>query len=181
MLTVADVLETPRLARVYAHVLQQGPVTVEEISDTLDTAQTTTYQDVNRLLDGDLLVVTEGRPREYTTRPISLGVETAEDAYTVTPALVAAIGHREDNPDIDVYLDRHGVAGLATALDYAYEYIEGEMNARVMARRHDLTVVEAETILQALRDVVLAVDELSTCEELSDLTQERGKPPEFGL
>ena len=32
------------------------------------------------------------------------------------------------------------------------------MNARIMSRRHDLSVVEAETILQALRDVLLAFD-----------------------
>ena len=33
------------------------------------------------------------------------------------------------------------------------------MNARVMSRRHDLTVVEAETILQVLRDVLVAFDD----------------------
>ena len=33
------------------------------------------------------------------------------------------------------------------------------MNARVMNRRHDLTIVEAETILQVLRDILVAFDD----------------------
>lgn len=77
----------------------------------------------------------------------------------MTPALIAATARRDGDPDIDLYLDRHGIAGLARALDYAAQYIAGEMNARVMSRRHDLTVVEAETILQVLRDVLVAFDD----------------------
>ena len=159
MLSVATLLETPRLARIYAYVFQHGPTTADELRDHLEIAQTTVYQDLNRLKDRGLLVASEPSPREYTAPPVSLTVETKGDSYTVTPALIAAIARRDENANIDLYLDRHGIAGLARALDYAAQYIAGEMNARVMSRRHNLTVVEAETILQALRDVLLAFED----------------------
>jgi hypothetical protein len=57
-----------------------------------------------------------------------------------------------------LFLDRHGVSGLATALEYARDYVQRRMNARIMAREQDLPVLEAETILQELRDVLLDVD-----------------------
>jgi DNA-binding transcriptional ArsR family regulator len=159
MLSVATLLETPRLTRIYAYVFQHGPATADELRDHLEIAQTTAYQDLNRLVDRGLLVATDPSPREYTAPPVSLTIQTKGDSYTVTPALIAAIARRDEDPDIDVYLDRHGIAGLARALDYAAQYIAGEMNARIMSRRHNLTVVEAETILQALRDVLVAFDD----------------------
>lgn len=159
MLSVATLLETPRLARIYAYIFQHEPATAEELRDHLEIAQTTVYQDLNQLVDQELLIATDTSPREYTAPPVSLTVETEGDSYTVTPALIAAIARRDENPDIDVYLDRHGIAGLARALDYATQYIAGEMNARIMSRRHDLSVIEAETILQALRDVLVAFDD----------------------
>jgi hypothetical protein len=57
-----------------------------------------------------------------------------------------------------LFLDRHGVGGLATALEYARDYVQGRMNARIMAREQDLPVLEAETVLQELRAVLLEVD-----------------------
>ena len=41
--TIADLLETPVLARLYAHIRQHGPVTVSEIVDTLNIPQGTAY------------------------------------------------------------------------------------------------------------------------------------------
>ena len=159
MLSVATLLETPRLAGIYTYVFQHGPATADELRDHLEMAQTTVYQDLNRLKDRGLLLAGETSPREHIAPPVSLTVETEGDSYTGTPALIAAIARRDEDPDIDLYLDRHGIAGLARALDYAAQYIAGEINARVMSRRHDLTIVEAETILQVLRDVLVAFDD----------------------
>jgi len=47
--TVVDLLETPALARIYAHVLQGGLVTVAEIVDELDISQGTAYDYVQKL------------------------------------------------------------------------------------------------------------------------------------
>ena len=67
---------------------------------------------------------------------------------------VDAVGRRETNADIDTYIDRHGVAGLATALTYAVARERGEVTHRLMAEDLDISPLAAEMILQALRPVV---------------------------
>jgi len=57
--------------------------------------------------------------------------------------------------DIDVYIDRHGLDGLAVALEYAHEYVDGTVNHRIAARELDLSPLEAEIILQALEPVAI--------------------------
>jgi len=74
--------------------------------------------------------------------------------YTITPALIDAVGRRETNADIDTYIDRHGVAGLATALTYTVGRERGEVTHRLMTDDIDISPLAAEMILQALRPVV---------------------------
>lgn len=153
--TVADLLETPALARLYAHVLQYGPVTVSEVVETLDIPQGTAYDYVEKLESAGLVVETrEQRPAEYDAESIALTLSTDGETRTITPALVAAVARREQDDDIDVYVDRHGIDGLAVALEYAAEYVDGTVNNRLAARELDLSPLEAEIILQALEPVV---------------------------
>ena len=79
---------------------------------------------------------------------------TSDHRYTITLALIDAVGRRETNADIDTYIDRHGVAGLATALTYAVARERGEVTHRLMAEDLDISPLAAEIILQALRSVV---------------------------
>lgn len=74
--------------------------------------------------------------------------------YTITPALIDAVGRRETDDDIDTYIDRHGIAGLATALTYAVAREHGKVTHRLMARDLDISPLSAEIVLQALRPVV---------------------------
>lgn len=152
--TIVDLLETPVLARIYAYLLRDGPVTVSEIVDALDVPQGTAY-DYLRKLEGTALVskTHEKRPYEYDAEPLSLTLSTNGNARTITPALIAAAARRDEDADIDVYIERHGLDGLATALEYAFEYVEGTVNNRIAARELDITPLEAEIILQALEPV----------------------------
>lgn len=95
------------------------------------------------------------RPYEFTAEPISLTLTTDGETRTITAELVDAVGRRETDADVDRYLERHGVDGLATALEYAHEYVDGTVNHRIMARELDLSPLEAEVVLQALEPVVL--------------------------
>jgi DNA-binding MarR family transcriptional regulator len=153
--TVADLLETPPLARIYAHVLQHGPVTVSGLIEALAVPQGTAYDYVQKLETAGLIEKTnQQRPYTYDADPLSLTLSTDGETRTITPALIAAVARRDENEDIEVFVDRHGLDGLATALDYAFEYVDGTVNHRIAARELDISPLEAEIILQALEPVV---------------------------
>lgn len=156
-LTVADLLEEPKLAQLYAYIARAGETTVQELMDALGLPQGTAYTYVNRLADAGLIQAThEEQPQTYVAREIDLTVTTANDAreYTITPILVDAVGRRSSDDDIDAYIDRYGIAGLATALTYTVARERGEVTHRTMADDLGLSPLTAELILQALRPVV---------------------------
>ncbi|CCQ33011.1 archaeal sugar-specific transcriptional regulator, TrmB family [Halorhabdus tiamatea SARL4B] len=127
---------------------------MSDIVDALDIPQGTAYDYVQKLETAGLLEKTrDRRPYEYDAEPIALTLSAAEETATITPALIAAVARREVDEDIDVYIDRHGLDGLAVALEYAFEYVEGTVNHRIAARELDLSPLEAEIILQALEPV----------------------------
>jgi len=165
LLSVADLLEEPPLAQLYAYLAREGEATVEDVMDDLKLAQGTAYSYVNRLVDADIVDVTQDeQPRRYAARKIGLTVTTVggDREYTITPALLDAVGRREANADIDTYVDRHGVAGLATALTYAVSRERGEVTHRLMAEDLDISSLATEIILQALRPVAHEHYEIET-------------------
>lgn len=156
-LSVADLLEEPALAQLYAFLFREGASTVPEIIDTLGLPQGTAYAYVNRLADADLIrSTTDEQPRSYEAREIDLTVTDADGSreYTITPLLIDAVGRRTTDDDIDAYIDRFGIAGLATALTYTVARERGEVTHRIMADDLDIAPVAAEIILQALRPIV---------------------------
>jgi len=155
-LSVADLFEEPQLAQLYTYLAHEGKATVQDVIDDLGLAQGTAYSYVNRLVDTGVVEVTQTeQPRQYAANEIDLTVTASKDRqYTITPALIDAVGRRETNDDIDTYIDRHGVAGLATALTYAVARERGEMTHRLMAQDLDISPLAAEIILQALGPVV---------------------------
>ena len=156
-LSVADLLEEPQLAQLYAYLAREEDATVQELMNELDLAQGTAYTYVNRLVDAGVIeATTDEQPRVYVARDINLTVTAADGAreYTITPALIDAIARRTTDDDIDTYIDRHGIAGLATALTYTIDRERGEVTHRLMARDLDISPLAAEIILQALHPVV---------------------------
>jgi DNA-binding transcriptional ArsR family regulator len=157
LLSVAGLLEEPELARLYTYLHRDGPATVQEAMDATDLPQGTAYGYVNRLEEAGLVeAVSEDQPREYTAVDIELSLSTGQGdrEYTVTPMLVDAVSRRSMDDDIDAYVDRHGIDGLATGLTYAVARERGETTHRLMARDLDISALEAEVILGALRSVV---------------------------
>ena len=156
-LSVADLLAEPPLAQLCAYLAREGETTVQDVMDDLEFAQGTAYSYVNRLVDAGVVDVTDDeQPGRYAAREIDLTVTTAagDREYTITPALIDAVGRGETNANIDTYVDRHGVAGLATALTYAVARERGEVTHRLMAEDLDISPLAAEMILQAIRPVV---------------------------
>lgn len=157
LLVVVDLLRDPELARLYAVLTQADTATGQEVADTLDRSEEAVTADLERLVDAGVVEGTvDDQPQAYTDRRIEMTV-TADDgecAFTITPALIDAVGRRETDEDVDTYVDRHGIGGLATALTYAVARERGSTTHRLMARDLDLSPLEAEIILQALEPVV---------------------------
>lgn len=159
MLAISDVVTNQRYVRIYARVLALGTPTVEELSEELDSSTTTIYEDVKHLVESGILArITDTQPHRYQAQQVDLRVQAGDETYRITPALFVALARSETNENLQLYLDRHGTSGLATALEYARDYVQGRMNARLMAREQEIPVLEAETILQELRDVLIEFD-----------------------
>ena len=155
LLSVARLLEDPRLARVYTFVLRAGAVTIDDIVDALDTPRTTAYSDAATLVDLGVLTRDEtAKTHTYEAVPLSLTADLDGDEYTVTPTLIEAVGRAPQDRDLDLLLEREGLGTLAAALTYAIPYAEGEFSERVAARELDLQYAFAIAVLHALREVI---------------------------
>jgi DNA-binding MarR family transcriptional regulator len=155
-LSIADLLEQTQLARIYTYLYREDDASVQELMDVLDLSQGTAYTYVNQLTEAGVLTGTgETQPQQYAAVEIDLTLTVDDDReYTISPALVEAVARRMTDDAIDSYIDRRGVHGLATALTYTVAREQGETTHRLMADDLDLSVLEAEVILQALRPVV---------------------------
>lgn len=155
LLSVAHLLEEPRLARVYTFVLRAGEVTIDDIVDALDTPRTTAYADASTLVDRGVLTRDEtAKTHTYEAVPLSLTADLDGDEYTVTPTLIEAVGRAPRDRDLDLLLEREGLGTLAAALTYAVPYAEDGISERVAARELDLQYAFAVAVLQALREVI---------------------------
>jgi len=155
LMSIAQLLEEPRLARLYTFVLREGEITIDDIIATLDMPRTTAYSDMGTLVD--LGVVTRDESQKthtYSAVPITLTADLDGDEYTVTPTLIEAVGRSTQDQDLDLLLEKYGLGKLAAALTYAIPYVDGGMSERVAARELDLQYAFAIAVLHALRDVV---------------------------
>jgi hypothetical protein len=158
-MSVARLLEEPRLARLYTHVLREGEVTIDEIVEELDLPRTTAYSDAAELVDLGVLERDETtKTHTYSAVPVVLATNLDGDEYTVTPTLIEAFGRSPRDQDLDLLVEKHGLGKLAAALTYAVPYAEGEMSERVATRELDIQHAFGVAVLQALREVVLEME-----------------------
>jgi DNA-binding transcriptional ArsR family regulator len=176
-MSVAHLLEEPRLARLYTFILRAGEVTIDDISEQLEMPRSTAYSDTSTLVDlGVLTRDEEQKTHTYTAVPITLTANLAGNEYTITPTFIEAFGRAPRDRDLDLLLERYGLGKLAAALTYAIPYSEGEMSERVAARELDLQPAFAIAVLHALRDVVLEIEEHDPYFE--EIRNAREAPPE---
>jgi DNA-binding transcriptional ArsR family regulator len=176
LLSVAQLLEEPRLARLYTFILREGEATIDDIVTELEMPRTTAYSDASTLVElGVLTRDEEQKTHTYAAIPITLTANLDGDEYTITPTLIEAFGRSPHDQDLDLLIERHGLGKLAAALTYAIPYAEGEMSERVAARELDLQHAFAIAVLQALRTVVL--DMKTVDPYFDDIRNAREKPP----
>ena len=176
LLSIAQLLEEPRLARLYTFVLREGDVTIDDIVAAVEIPRTTAYSDMGTLVDlGVLTRDEEQKTHTYSAVPITLTADLDGDEYTVTPTLIEAVGRSPHDQDLDLLMERYGLGKLAAALTYAIPYANGEMSERVAARELDLQQAFAIAVLHALRDVVQDMETVDPYFE--DIRNARDQPP----
>jgi len=155
LLTYAELLNTPQLARLYIHVLQNGPIAIEAVKEDLDVPHSTAYKYVGELEEMGILARHEDQtPTRISVEPIHLTLDTDHGEVVATPVLVDAIGRQLNNEDIRVFVERQGIPKLAAALHYTLRVMNGEMTQRTAANKLDVHPVEGTTVITALEDVV---------------------------
>jgi len=155
LLTYAELLNTPQLARLYVYVLRNGPIVIETVKNDLDVPHSTAYKYVGELEEmGILTRHDEETPTRITVDSIHLTIETDHGEVVATPVLVDAIGRQLDTEDIRVFVDRQGIPKLAAALHYTLRVMNGELTQRTAADKLDVHPVEGTTVITALQDVV---------------------------
>lgn len=176
LLSVAQLLEEPRLARLYTFILREGEINIDDIVDKLDMPRTTAYSDTSTLVElGVLTRDEEQKTHTYSAVPITLTANLDGNEYTVTPTLIEAFGRAPRDQDLDLLLEKYGLGKLAAALTYAIPYTEGELSERVAARELDFQYAFGVAVLQALRDVVL--DMKSVDPYFDEIRNAREQPP----
>lgn len=150
-----DILGNARKAWIYTYLRHHPATTIQETVSALELPERTVYDYVDDLeAAGFLDQSNEGRPAQYEAHDLHLELVDGDAKRHITPALIEAIARRLRDDDIDVYIDRHGLDGLAVALEYTREYVDGAVTHQIMAREQDITPMEAGVILDALRPVV---------------------------
>ncbi|OYR41201.1 TrmB family transcriptional regulator [Halorubrum sp. Ib24] len=149
-----ELLGNARKAWIYTYIHHHPSTTIQDIVETHDLPQRTVYEYIDDLeIAGFIDQSNDGRPAEYTAHDIDLQLIDGDTKRQITPELVEAIARRTQDEDIDTYIDRHGLDGLAVALEYAREYVDGSVTHQIMAREQELSSLEAGVILDALRPV----------------------------
>ena len=150
-----ELLRNARKAWIYTYIRHNTDTTIDDIVDSLEIPQRTAYDYINDLESAGFIEQSnKGRPARYAAREIDLQLVQDDVQRQITPALIEAIARRERDGDIDTYIERHGLDGLAVALEYAREYAEGSVTHRIMAREQEISSLEAGIILDALRPIV---------------------------
>ena len=152
-----DILGNARKAWIYTYLRHHPATTIQAVVGALDLPEPTVYDYVDDLkAAGFLKQSNEGRPAQYEANEIHLELAEGDATRQITPELIEAIARRLRDNDIDVYIDRHGLDGLAVALAYTREYVDGGVTHQIMAREQNISAMEAGVILDALRPVVTA-------------------------
>jgi len=149
------ILGNARKAWIYTYLRHHPSTTIQAVVAAGDLPERTVYDYVADLEAAGLLEQSnDGRPAAYEANDLHLELVDGDAKRQITPELIEAIARRRRDEDIDVYIDRHGLDGLAVALDYTRDYVAGEITHQIMAREQDITAMEAGVILDALRPVV---------------------------
>ena len=165
LLAYHKLLESPEMARLYVHVVENQPVTADEIKRDTEMPHSTVYSYLRKLEEFGVVEreASDGGSDEITARRIDATVDDGEGQgqVRITTELLKAVSKTAENDDIELFVERHGVAKLAAALEMTRRVLEGELTERTAADRLGVHPVEGMTVFDALRGVLEATEKPS--------------------
>lgn len=151
-LIAAELLQRPRLARIYVYICYTGPTTVDTIIDVLDLKRATTYEDIEALERlGAIERDDSTRPHEISAPPFAY---VDRDGITITPTVLHAIALREIDDDVEYVYTRYGPGTVAAAVQFVAEHYAGRLTKRMVANELDIKPIEGMSLVDALERVI---------------------------
>jgi hypothetical protein len=168
--TAQELLSNPDLAFLYTDLLVHSPTTVAAARERTGFKKSTAYKYANQL--AELGVATETDQREdgaalWRVNPVT-GTWQTEQAFTLSPTVIAVYGASTHDDDLDLFLDRHGTSALAPAVAETLAYLRGEQTRRGVATALGVPAAEGIAVSQAIEGIVaVLVDVDPTLDEES--------------
>lgn len=151
-LIAAELLQRPRLARIYVYTCYTGPTTIDIIIDTLNLKRATTYDDIEKLEEINAI------QRDDSTRPHQITAEAFAyvdpEGIAITPTVLHAVALHEIDDDIAYIHNRYGSGTIAAAVRLVAEYYAGKRTKRMVATALGIEPVEGMTLVTALERAI---------------------------
>lgn len=151
-LIAAELLQCPRLARIYVYTCYTGPTTIDTIIEALDLKRATTYEDIEELerlgaVDRDKST----RPHQITAEPFAY---VDPEGIAITPTVLHAVALREIDDDVAYIHNRYGPGTIAAAVRLVAEYYAGKRTKRMVATALEVESVEGMSLVGALERAI---------------------------
>jgi hypothetical protein len=153
---IQELLTTPELARFYTDLLINSPTTITAARDRQELSKSTAYKYANTL--AELGLATELNEYDngstlWRTDPVT-GVWNSETSIELGPTVIAVYGATTVDDDLELFVDRHGKAALAPAINETIEYLTGNTTRRGVAEALDVPAVEGIAVSQAIERII---------------------------
>ncbi len=151
-LIAAELLQRPRLARIYVYTCYTGPTTIDTIIEALDLKRATTYDDIEELEELGAI------QRDDSTRPHQITAEAFAyvdpEGIAITPTVLHAVALREIDDDVAYIHNRYGPGTVAAAVRLVAEYYAGKRTKRMVATALGIEPVEGMSLVNALERAI---------------------------
>lgn len=151
-LIAAELLQQPRLARIYVYTCYAGTTTIDTIIDALGLKRATTYEDIEELETIGAI------DRDDSTRPHEIDADAFafvdQDGIAITPTVFHAISVTEIDGDVDYVYNRYGPGTVAAAVRLTAQHYAGQLTKRMVASELGIKPVEGISLVTALERVI---------------------------
>jgi len=100
--------------------------------------------------------------KEYPDFGVTTEFERTDEESASSPLLKQVIEDRDASPEIDQFIEEHGIAKLADLLDLTKEYAEGSMSYRAIANTLSISYDTAYAMIDVLLPLVAEIPEPET-------------------